>query len=325
LHVEDQAGALQRFSDRVGDRWVTPEGRKRYLITAIVGGAVLVAAAAAATGGAIFSVAARAAPRLLFTANQLIFNVATKPLLQLAAAVTIGIIDPTPPGGGVDLPFADVAKEVKGALSVEQNLAKEVQVTEALAKAGAADAKAEAQAGAAGTTTLGRVWAKAGGGGGKAAGAAVGSSAKLAQSKALVDEAAKASGIQNLSNYVDKITYGGTSSFFEVAGGLRIINIGTNALRRTRAGQLAEGVHELVHAEQFAKELAQSGGTLATTWANFAAHNARSVQYAAREVEAERTAIQRVTAYLGSVSPQQTAAATGYIQFFENIVNAIVP
>src|SRR5262249_42268795 len=63
---------------------------------------------------------------------------------------------------------------------------------------------------------------------------------RLQQARQLVAEAAQASGIQDLTRYVDQVTYSGELSYFKVDQGLKILNIGSRAFSRTDAGALAE-------------------------------------------------------------------------------------
>ena len=143
---------------------------------------------------------------------------------------------------------------------------------------------------------------------------AFGTGARLVRAKAIVAEAAKASGIQ-ISKYVDEVRYAAnSSSFFEVTtAGRRILTIGSQAFGRTRAGQILEGAHELVHAQQYALALQRAGGNVAAAIKAFNSAKFGSAAYAADEVMAETLALRRVAAYL-KLSPQQVAAASKYIK-----------
>ncbi len=131
---------------------------------------------------------------------------------------------------------------------------------------------------------------------------------------ALVAEAAKASGIGNIQNLVDVILYTTGYSSFDVIGGTRILAIGSTMFRRTKAGQLMEAAHELVHAQQWAKTLKRFGGNETAAYHGFFTLKPfGSRGYAFDEVVAERLARMRMRRYLGGLSSQQEGVSTRYI------------
>jgi hypothetical protein len=130
----------------------------------------------------------------------------------------------------------------------------------------------------------------------------------------MVTEAGRASGI-NVTRYVDAVAYNpsGVSSFFVDAQGRRIIAIGSSAFRRTKAGQIIEATHELVHAKQFDILVRKYGGDVGAAADQFKSLRFGSPEYAFREAVTERAALQRVERYFGGLSPQQRAASIRYI------------
>jgi hypothetical protein len=102
---------------------------------------------------------------------------------------------------------------------------------------------------------------------------AFGGLSRDARAGRLLYEAARTSGHGHFRHLVDRVLYSATESFpfFTVNpnSGLRTIVIDAATFGRTRAGQLIIGVHELVHAEQWAAHLASHGGNLAAAHASF--------------------------------------------------------
>jgi hypothetical protein len=143
---------------------------------------------------------------------------------------------------------------------------------------------------------------------------AFGTGSRSQRSIDLAEEAATASNV-NLWNVVDEVRYVKGSSFFGVglAGG-RILHIGDSAFGRTRAGQLAEAAHEIIHAQRYNTVLLARGGNFVKAYEDFFEKIPfGSELYALEEVATESLAIRRVSRYLGCVSPQQQAASGRYI------------
>jgi hypothetical protein len=145
---------------------------------------------------------------------------------------------------------------------------------------------------------------------------AFGAGTRMARTTALVNEAARASKIDDLSRYVDVIKYDPAGSYFTVEKGRRILSIGDSAFRRTRAGQLLEAAHELVHAQQFERFMAR--GNLQSL--DNAADTFFSVSdriYARQERVAEHLSRLRIREYLGRLSSQQWGVGTRYINGYK--------
>jgi hypothetical protein len=139
--------------------------------------------------------------------------------------------------------------------------------------------------------------------------------------EALVAEAAKASGIANVYDFVDQVTYTTSYSHFDVVGGVRVLAIGKSVFRRVKAGQLMEVAHELVHAQQWAKTLKRFGGNYnAAYFAFFTLKPFASRGYAFDEIVAERLARMRVQRYMGGLSSQQIGVSTRYINEWRAIL-----
>jgi hypothetical protein len=148
--------------------------------------------------------------------------------------------------------------------------------------------------------------------------------------RSLVAEAQEIAGIPNLGRYVDQVTSRGSTSFFMVDRGRRILNVGAEALAKSTRGALVDVVHEITHARQFAGLVARRGGSVALAEAEINAvntagqayiNNPRGVpltrdllRYASFERHAEGTAIRQVTEYFGGVSQRVTAASERYIR-----------
>jgi hypothetical protein len=69
---------------------------------------------------------------------------------------------------------------------------------------------------------------------------AFGTAARSERVSVLVDDAARASGIPDLSGLVDDVVYDRAGSYFTVISGRRILSVGDSAFGRTRLGQLQE-------------------------------------------------------------------------------------
>jgi hypothetical protein len=88
-----------------------------------------------------------------------------------------------------------------------------------------------------------------------------------------------------------------------------------------RAGQLIAAIHELVHAEQWAHELARNGGNLNAAHASY--FNVSRLQYAIEEVVTEREALQRALNYLGGATPQHVGHSMKYIRFYQRRIRLL--
>jgi hypothetical protein len=150
---------------------------------------------------------------------------------------------------------------------------------------------------------------------------AFGSGARSLRAEAMVSEAAKASNISDVKKYVDVVRYqAGSSSYFTVEAGQRVLAIGSAAFGKTKAGQLIEAAHELAHAQMFDK-FVQKLGRAAAEAEYFAPHrNFGTALYAREEQVVERLARMRVRDHLGGLTPQQEAYSTKYIDSWKAVV-----
>jgi hypothetical protein len=149
---------------------------------------------------------------------------------------------------------------------------------------------------------------------------AFGHGARSARAEAMVNEAAKASNIKDVSKYVDEIRYEpGSSSYFTIDRGQRVLTIGSEAFGKTKAGQLIEASHELAHAQYFDK-FVQKMGRAAAEAEYFGPHrNFGTPLYGKEEQLVERLARMRVRKHLGGLSPQQEAYSTKYIHSWKSV------
>jgi hypothetical protein len=124
----------------------------------------------------------------------------------------------------------------------------------------------------------------------------------------IAEEAASASGI-NLDNYVDDVVFTtGSAPFFTVIDGRRVLALNDSTLRKTKAGQLIDAVHELSHARHSAK-LGHN---------NYIQMYNKSDRNRARiETLVEKRALNIVDKYLGGISSQQKRWSTEYIKSWE--------
>jgi SLT domain-containing protein len=148
---------------------------------------------------------------------------------------------------------------------------------------------------------------------------AFGAGTRQARVEALLDEAARASGLRRALDLVDEVIYdtqAGSPSFWVTPQGRRIVTIGPTTLdRKTRAGQLIAATHELIHAEHFNAILASMKDLQAARSAFFVHSSTR--RYAIREVMTEEEARSRVANHLlGRIPLQQAADSTKYINFW---------
>ena len=70
----------------------------------------------------------------------------------------------------------------------------------------------------------------------------------------------------------------------------------------SRSMLLREAAHELVHAEQFAKEIIRQGGDVSAARRIFQTQSSVGFRYAVDEVVAEKLAQRRIASYLGRLS-----------------------
>jgi LysM repeat protein len=141
---------------------------------------------------------------------------------------------------------------------------------------------------------------------------AFGTGTRSERVSAMVNEAARASGIDDLSGFVDDILYDPRGSYFTVADGRRVLSVGDSAFARTRIGQLQEAAHELVHAQQFERYWSRGRFSNIDQAADGFFRVADRV-YARQERVAEYLSRLRIHRYVGGMSAEQWAASTRYI------------
>ena len=88
---------------------------------------------------------------------------------------------------------------------------------------------------------------------------AFGTGARSAHVDAIVNEAAQASGISDLSTLVDDVVYDPAGSYFTVDNGRQFYRWATVRSGERESGQLMEAGHEIVHAQQFDRFWARGG------------------------------------------------------------------
>ncbi|MDY0095905.1 MAG: hypothetical protein RBT80_24680, partial [Candidatus Vecturithrix sp.] len=121
----------------------------------------------------------------------------------------------------------------------------------------------------------------------------------------IVQEAAQAAGV-TLGNYVDDVVFStGKYPFFSMVNGRRTIALTGGSLRKTRAGQLIDAVHELSHARHSAKLGYQR-------YVNI--YSASRANRGRIEVLVESRALKTVEKYLGGLTPQQWGWSSRYIE-----------
>jgi hypothetical protein len=137
----------------------------------------------------------------------------------------------------------------------------------------------------------------------------------------LVDEAARAANIDDIYNYVDDISYavGDSSSFYVDDVGVRYLQISSDVFGKTKAGQLIEASHEIVHAQQYAKILNNLNGDAKAASNIFNSYNFGSMKYAWDEMVAEKLAMLRVKSHLGGLTPQQIGHTTRYVNNWKSV------
>ena len=146
---------------------------------------------------------------------------------------------------------------------------------------------------------------------------AFGRGSRLDRATELADEAARASGLRSIYDVVDEVRYVRGASYFSVVDERRVLHVGSNAFGRTRAGQLMEVSHEIVHAQQWQRALRRSDGNFEAAYEEFFENQPfGSAGYAFDEMVAERLARMRVRRFLGDLSPQQAGTATRYINYW---------
>jgi hypothetical protein len=128
-----------------------------------------------------------------------------------------------------------------------------------------------------------------------------------------MDEAGRAAGV-DLASLVDEIRYVQGNSGFDVINGRRILSVGSDAFGRTGTGQLLEGLHEIGHAEYFAKRVGQMGWDRAVFESFWGGEFTFGMPgYYREEQVVERLARRRAGRYLGGLTPQDVSASTRYI------------
>jgi hypothetical protein len=142
---------------------------------------------------------------------------------------------------------------------------------------------------------------------------AFGQGARSQRVQSIVDEAARASGINDVSRLVDDVIYNPAGSYFTVQNGRRILSLGDSAFGRTRTGQLLEAAHEIVHAQQFQRFAARRFAGQSIDDAADAFFSVSDRIYARQERVAEHLARLRISRHVGGLTPQQWGASTRYI------------
>ena len=111
------------------------------------------------------------------------------------------------------------------------------------------------------------------------------------------------------------------SLWIDAATGVRAIALDPEPFGKTDAGQLIAVTHELVHAEQWDQVRGQNAGNVAGAHAAF--FGASHLDYAIREVLAERRALQSVDRRLGGLDPQQAGHSRRFIEGWQSVVTAL--
>jgi hypothetical protein len=152
---------------------------------------------------------------------------------------------------------------------------------------------------------------------------AFGTGTRSERAAAIIDRSAQALGRNDASGLVDNVVYdaaaGSPDFWVDPKTGARTITVDPSTFRKTEAGQLIAGAHELIHAEQWEQAVSRHAG-------NFpAAHSEMfvpqiSLRYAIREVQIERRALQSVDRLLGGLTPQQVGHSTRYIERWQAVV-----
>ncbi|MCP4403297.1 MAG: RHS repeat-associated core domain-containing protein, partial [bacterium] len=125
------------------------------------------------------------------------------------------------------------------------------------------------------------------------------------RAQTIVNEAAQAAGV-TLGNYVDDVVFTtGDCPFFDVINGRRTLALNEGALRKTRAGQLIDALHELSHARHSVKLGALSYDNL-----YFSSLSSR----ARIEMLVESRAMKTAERYLQGLTPQQKRWSNEYIK-----------
>jgi RHS repeat-associated protein len=154
---------------------------------------------------------------------------------------------------------------------------------------------------------------------------AFGGLSRSARASRMVNEGARALGRRNSRRLVDRVLYdphaGSPYFWVDPTTGERMIVISAETFGKTRVGQLIAATHELVHAEQWAAQLARAGGDLARAHRAFFVLN-RTLRYARREFLTEARALERVSSYLGGITPQQAADSLSYMAYWARRIRA---
>jgi hypothetical protein len=152
---------------------------------------------------------------------------------------------------------------------------------------------------------------------------AFGNGARSERAAAIIDRSAQALGRNDASGLVDNVTYDTAADspdfWVDPNTGERTITLDPSTFRKTGAGQLIAGTHELIHAEQWEQALSRHAGNLAAALSEMFVPQI-SLRYAIREVQIERRALQSVDRLLGGLTPQQVGHSTRYIERWQAVV-----
>jgi hypothetical protein len=152
---------------------------------------------------------------------------------------------------------------------------------------------------------------------------AFGTGTRSERAAVIIDRSAQALGRNDASGLVDNVVYdaaaGSPDFWVDPNTGDRTITLDPSTFRKTEAGQLVAGTHELIHAEQWEQALSRHAGNLAAARSEMFVPQI-SLRYAIREVQIERRALQSVDRLLGGLTPQQIGHSTRYIERWQAVV-----
>jgi hypothetical protein len=152
---------------------------------------------------------------------------------------------------------------------------------------------------------------------------AFGTGPRVERGNALVAEATRASGVDDIFSLVDDLVYtpsGRTAFGVDQATGRRIMSVGSHTFDdRTRIGQIRAVMHEIAHAQRWDRTLTDFGGDFQRAYHDFfTLRPFGSPLYAWDEMVSERLARMRLGSYLQSqgqtLSPADYGASTRYIK-----------